>query len=213
MSSALNPQVKPGIHRSAAPLVPVRTRVMRVAIAGWSRPGQGDRMLVVVSGLPGTGKSTLADALARRLGAVRVSVDPIEDALLSSGLPPSWETGVAAYRAAAAVAELNLSIGRTVVADAVNDSEAARDTWRSAAARAGSPITFVVLHLADTAAHRRRIEHRTWDLAHVPPLAWQDVLDRASSAEPWTGDDHLRIDAGAPVEEIVVQVLAWLRDG
>ena len=83
-------------------------------------------MLLVVSGLPGTGKTTLADSLAGRLRAVRVSVDPVEEALLESGLPRSWESGAAAYRAGAAMAATNLAGGLPVVADAVNDSVAAR---------------------------------------------------------------------------------------
>ncbi len=102
-------------------------------------------MLLVVSGLPGTGKTTVADALAERLHALRVSVDAIEEAMLASGLPASWSTGVAAYGAGGAVAAMNLSNGSTVVVDAVNDSEAARGTWRSAAARAGADVLFVVL--------------------------------------------------------------------
>ncbi len=161
-------------------------------------------MLLVVSGLPGTGKSTVADALAGRLGAVRVSVDPVEEALLASGLPASWETGVAAYRAAATVALANAVNGHTVVADAVNDTEAARDTWRVPHA----DVRFVVLALEDAAEHRRRVEHRGWALSHVRSPSWQDVLHRAASCEPWTGNDHLRVDAAAPVEEVVEQILA-----
>ena len=168
-------------------------------------------MLVVVSGLPGTGKTTVADALAGRLGAVRVSVDPIEEALLESGLPASWETGVAAYRAAAAVAELNLARGLHVVADAVKDSGPARGTWRSAAA--GADLRFLVLALDDAAEHRRRVEQRSWALGHVRSPTWAEVLDRASSSEDWRGEDHLRIDAAQPVEQVVAQVLARLSRG
>lgn len=87
-------------------------------------------MLIVISGLPGVGKTTVADLVGARLGAVRLSIDPVEDALLGAGFPQGWETGVAAYEAVRAMAELNLRTGRTVVVDAVNDSEPARDTWR-----------------------------------------------------------------------------------
>lgn len=170
-------------------------------------------MLLVVSGLPGTGKTTVADALARTLGAVRVSVDAIEEGMLGSGLPASWSTGVAAYGAGAAVAVTNLANGSTVVVDAVNDSEAARDTWRSAAARAGADVRFVVLGLDDAAEHRRRIETRPTALVHVVMPTWDDVLTRASSSEAWAGGDFLPIDAGSPVAEVVEQVLADLRSG
>ena len=86
--------------------------------------------LIVVSGLPGVGKSEAARRVAAALRAVHLSIDPVEEALLSTGLAPGWTTGVAAYEAVRAAAESNLSLGLTVVVDAVNDSEPARETWR-----------------------------------------------------------------------------------
>jgi predicted kinase len=161
--------------------------------------------LVVVCGLPGTGKSSVAAALATRLGAVGLSVDPIEDALLGAGLPPSWEVGVAAYEAARVMAEQNLALGRSVVVDAVNDGEPARDTWRTAAGRTGARLVFVVLTLDDATEHRRRLESRARGLTHVPEPSWAQVRARAEALEPWA-DDAWQVDAGAPVEAIVAAV-------
>lgn len=90
--------------------------------------------LLVISGLPGIGKSAVASAVAQRLEAVHLSIDPVEDAMLGAGVQQGWTTGVAAYEAVRVMAENNLALGRCVVVDAVNDSEAARDTWRRAAA-------------------------------------------------------------------------------
>ena len=38
-------------------------------------------MLIIFSGLPGSGKSTIARALAKRLGAVYLRIDTIEQAI------------------------------------------------------------------------------------------------------------------------------------
>ena len=54
-------------------------------------------MLIVLSGLPGTGKSAVADGIARALRLPVLSVDPLESAILQAGIPPSFETGLAAY--------------------------------------------------------------------------------------------------------------------
>lgn len=51
-------------------------------------------MLIVVSGLPGAGKSVLADALGPRLGAAVLSVDPIEAAIWRWGISPSFDGDV-----------------------------------------------------------------------------------------------------------------------
>lgn len=167
-------------------------------------------MLVVIAGLPGTGKSAVAAGLAARCGAVHLPIDPIEDALLGSGLPPGWQTGVGAYEAARAVAEQNLALGLTVVVDAVNDSEPARDTWRAAAAATGSDLVFVVLALDDAVEHRRRLETRVRDLEHVPEPTWAEVTARAAAYAPWAEGQCLRVDARRPVAELVEELAGRL---
>jgi AAA domain len=77
-------------------------------------------LLVLMSGLPGVGKSAIADALGERLPAVVVSVDEIEAAMLRSGIDRPFETGLAAYNAGAAIAEHQLRLGLSVIADAAN---------------------------------------------------------------------------------------------
>jgi predicted kinase len=167
-------------------------------------------VLVVVSGLPGTGKSAVAAGLAAAASAVHVSVDPIEDALLGAGLPRSWETGVAAYEAARAVAEQNLALGSTVVVDAVNDSEPARDTWRAAAATTRSGLAFALLTLDDEVEHRRRLETRQRGFVHLPEPTWPEVTARAAAYPPWAEGACLRLDARRAVHEVVQDLVARL---
>lgn len=167
-------------------------------------------MLIVISGLPGTGKSAVAAEVANAIDAVRLSIDSIEEALLGAGLQPSWQTGVAAYEAARAAAEQNLALGRTVVVDAVNDSELARDTWRNAASRSGAALVFVLLTLDDAAEHRRRLEGRVRGLVHVPEPTWEEVRQRAASFEPWAAD-CVRVGADAPVAEVARAILDQLQ--
>ena len=98
------------------------------------------RMLIVMSGLPGTGKSAIADALGHELGAPVLSVDPIEAAIWRCGIPPSFATGLAAYEVAAVLAEHQLTLGLTAIVDSVSSIEVARDMWRQAAHRAGAEL-------------------------------------------------------------------------
>jgi predicted kinase len=161
-------------------------------------------MLTVISGLPGVGKTTVADLVGGRLSAVRLSIDTVEEALLAAGLPHSWETGVAAYEAAGALAELNLRIGRDVVVDAVNDSEPARDTWRRSAASAGAALCWVVLTMSDSAAHASRLRDRQRGFVHLPEPTWADVAERAVGQ--WV-DAHHAIDVtGSSAEAVAVEV-------
>lgn len=85
--------------------------------------------LVIFSGLPGVGKSSIARELARGINAVYLRIDSIEQALRDSAalIQPMNDAG---YRVAYAMAEDNLSLGLTVVADCVNPISITRDAWR-----------------------------------------------------------------------------------
>jgi predicted kinase len=79
-------------------------------------------MLIVLSGLPGVGKTTIARELACALAAVYLRIDSIEQALRQAGLAVKAE----GYAVAHAVAADNLRAGQTVVADCVNPSRSRR---------------------------------------------------------------------------------------
>ena len=68
------------------------------------------------SGLPGTGRTTLAQALARSLNAGYARIDKIVNALLIEDGDVLVASG-AGYRVAYAMAEDNLRPGETVIAD------------------------------------------------------------------------------------------------
>jgi predicted kinase len=85
--------------------------------------------LIVFAGLPGTGKSSIARGLAKQLGAVWLRIDSIEQAIRESAIAPG-SVEDAGYRAAYAVAEDNLRLGRDVIGDSVNDWMLTRNAWR-----------------------------------------------------------------------------------
>jgi predicted kinase len=133
-------------------------------------------MLIILSGLPGTGKTTIARELARTLGAVHVRIDSIEQAIHDSGLA-AQPIDDAGYRVAYAVCEDNLRLGLTVVADSVNPLTITRDAWMDVARRAGVPFANVEVLCSDAAEHRRRVETRA-EVSAWRALTWQDVETR-----------------------------------
>ena len=96
--------------------------------------------LIVMSGLSGSGKSTIAHELAKAMRMPVLSIDPIEAAMWASGLPRS-DTGLAAYYVARAIAAENLRLGQTVIIDAVNPVEDGGWWWRHLAAGKNLPLT------------------------------------------------------------------------
>ena len=82
-------------------------------------------MLIVMSGLPGVGKTVISRALAEATGAVHLRIDSIEQALRNHGIQVEGE----GYAVAHAVAADNLALGRTVIADCVNPWPLSRAEW------------------------------------------------------------------------------------
>jgi len=166
--------------------------------------------LIVVSGLPGTGKSTLADGIGRQLGLPVVSVDPLESAILRAGIVQSFETGLAAYLVAEAMVDHQLGLGLDVIVDAVNAVEPARDTWRELVRTHGAALAVFVCVL-DRAAAAARLRMRDRGLA-LPEPTEGDVDARAAEWTPWP-EPHLVLDAADDPPANLAQALASLGDG
>jgi predicted kinase len=163
----------------------------------------------MLAGLPGVGKSAFADGLGRRLRAPVISADPIEAAIIRSGIPQSFETGLAAYRVGALVAEHQLRLGLTVIADAANYLEAGRNFWRAAADSAGVNWRAIEVICSDDSEHRHRLHTRRRKLDPLPELSWDDVIKRRAETEPWRGP-RLVIDTVRPLEENIERALKHL---
>jgi predicted kinase len=171
-------------------------------------------MLIVTAGLPGTGKSTIAEVVGNRIGAPVVSVDPIESAILSAGIDSDEPTGLAAYLVAETIAEAVLSGGGTVIVDAVNAVEPAREQWVKLAARQKTSIKFLEVICSDADVHRTRLANRDRRLAHLAEPTWHAVEQSLDEWEAWTGATgavpRITLDSVQPLGVNVEQALAFL---
>jgi predicted kinase len=166
--------------------------------------------LIVVAGLPGSGKSTVAEALSRALSLPVLSIDPIEAAMWRGGLARA-ETGIAAYEVAIALADEHLRLGHSAIVDAVNPVEAPRAAWRDLAARHRADLRIIECVCADEEVHRQRIEARVRNIAGMPEITWARVLQRRSEYQPWT-DPRLMLDTSIETpERLLALALDYLR--
>jgi predicted kinase len=158
--------------------------------------------LIAFSGLPGSGKSTIARALAAETGAVWLRIDTIEQALRDAGAGSLDDAG---YRVGYAVAGDNLRLGRDVIADSVNPWMLTRDAWRDAAVGAGASVLEVEVVCSDAAEHRRRLEGRDADIPGLAPVDWTAVVSR--DYRPWDRPrlqlDTVELDVAASLARIV----------
>ena len=164
--------------------------------------------LILVSGMPGTGKSTIAEGIGRHLRAPVLSVDPVESAILRAGIDQSFDTGLAAYLVAAALADAHLASGLDVVIDAVNSVDEARTWWRALAVKHDAALRVIVCTISDEAAHRHRLAARSRGLT-LPEPSWAAVEARRSEWTDWP-EPHVVLDAVEPIEASLATALAFL---
>lgn len=166
-------------------------------------------MLIVLSGLPATGKTALAAAVARELGAVLLSVDPVDSALTAAGVRETGAVGLAAYAVVGAIAEQNVVLGATVVVDAVNAVGEAKTFWIELAREHGSRLLAVETILSDHQLHRERLAGRVRELAIAEPT-WEAVVLRRDEWVAWPFAP-LVVDSVEPLEVNVARVLEAAR--
>ena len=159
-------------------------------------------VLVVMAGLPASGKSAVAEGLAKALKCAVLSVDPVEAAMWRAGVGREQPTGLAAYVVAEALAAEQLGLGQDVIVDAVNAVEPAREQWRQLADRTDSRLRFIEVRCSDEAEHRRRLERRQRGIDGMPEPDWDSVQARRAGFDDWQ-DDRLVLDSMAPLDELL----------
>jgi predicted kinase len=168
-------------------------------------------VLIAMAGLPGAGKSTIADGLSRELRAPVLSVDPIESAMWRAGVQRTEPTGLATYVVAETLARANLSTGISVIVDAVNAVEPARWTWREVAASAGVRLKFVEVVCSDERVHRERVQARSRAIEGFEVTPWEAVLAARAEWAPWS-DERLRLDSLDSSADNLKRALDYVRD-
>jgi predicted kinase len=173
-------------------------------------------LLLQLSGVPGTGKSTLARGLARSLDLVVLDTDVLKSALLSRDVPFA-AAGPATYSAVLALAADLLDQGRSVVVDSPCRYRELLESGRSVAAGAGAEYRLVELWADDPAGLLPRLGARTARPSQVTPVVpeWElgtpvETLRgwQARLVRPETG--WLRVDALSRPEDVLGEVREWL---
>lgn len=144
--------------------------------------------LYIFSGLPGVGKSTLAKKLVNHVGAVYLRADTVEQGLRELCKMDVEGEG---YRLCYRIANENLSLGNSVVADSVNPWDLTRKEWEGAAKGVGCRYINIEIVCSDQDEHRSRVETRDCDVKGLELPSWEQVLSR--DYQEWKGQP-VRID-------------------
>jgi predicted kinase len=172
----------------------------------------GQPRVIIFSGLPGTGKSTLAEKVARTIGAPAFAGD-----WLMGGLKPAHaalgQLDRPQYLAAwfgllqtLVIRQLMLDQS-AVVDDVVSDGQFV--LWRETTDQFRARLYLIECICSDEAVHRSRVEGRVRGIPGWHEVGWDHVERMRAETTPPTAD-RLTVDAIEPVEDNFRRVLEYI---
>lgn len=158
-------------------------------------PATESPVVVLVAGVPGAGKSTLAESLARAWRRPIVSMDWVQGTVTQfPELSDETARGLVALNLTASVAR-HVTLGIDVVVDVAGHTVEGRARWRELVERLGGVFVGVECMCSDERLHRERVEGRDRGIpGWYPTVPWEHVQRMRGLWEQWE-DEHLVLDS------------------
>jgi len=164
------------------------------------------RKLILFSGLPGTGKSTLAMRLARELQLPLLCIDDVIGDVPENAGIPFWDSRVDILLD---VVRTQLEVGLSVIVDSVfmnRDRHHAQELSRKYQARFLPIYVFV----SDENAWKERVDARYHKLNDKDVAAWESIQHQRQRFRQWEPDTALFIDSLNTVDQNYETVLNFV---
>ena len=161
--------------------------------------------LILFSGLPGCGKTTLARRVAQYFQLPLFSKDRFQSALRRQGL--AGRSTVDGYRLILDQADEQLNLGLGSVLDAVFPLPGFRAEASQIARRHEAELRVIVCHCSDETVWERRLLARKQYVPDWTPVGWSEVERLRAEFQPWDAQlTHLAVDALNDLEDNFLQV-------
>lgn len=164
-----------------------------------------DLLLIQMHGEPGSGKTTLARALAAQLPAVHLDKDVVMTAIMKARIPREV-AGPASYETLWDLGRSMIEQGRSVIVDSPAYWPVIEERGRGLAREMGARYVMVETRCNDAEEVDRRLATR--ERLPTNPTGRHDWLALPGTREPTR--ERLVLDSTQPVHTLVVEVLTFV---
>ena len=172
-----------------------------------------DTTLIMFSGLAGTGKSTLANAVARELKIPVISFDYFIDHALPRHVmtdPGHW-TNQDVFETMNKLAEQQLSLGLSVILDAVYFTKEGREAVHAVAEKCQTRFCVIHTLCSDKDIWQERVVRRAENSSFTEtPAHWDSIMAEMKAFHPWEHAEALFVDSILPIEINVQKIKSVL---
>jgi predicted kinase len=168
-----------------------------------------EQIIIIFSGLPGSGKTTIARWLANEIDVSLLSIDDVVEIHARQIQIRDEDFWSQMIDILMCQVDDHLNSGESVIVDSVfmgADRSLARRLARKYA------IDFFAIHTfcSDEELWRARVEKRRIEYPQDDPASWEQLIHQQEDFLPWNPADALFIDTANPLEENTPKVLNYI---
>jgi predicted kinase len=164
------------------------------------------KKLIILSGLPGTGKSTLASRLARELRMPLFCIDDVIGEVPEDAGIEFWDSKVGILLH---LVEVQLDLGLSVIVDSVfmnTDRHHARELAR----KYGALFYPIYVFISDDKVWKQRVHERYDEMNNTDVATWERIQHQRERFRSWEPGSALFVDSLNPFDRNYETVLNFV---